>query len=167
MAIITSPRINVGTASASAVHAADLGKIIFLDGKGYRLVRANAAISAAANRVVVRTAGTAGTWTVNTTISPSSPLVAGVIPPGQVGSDGSSGLVSGDYFYVQVSGEATPIITTNALAAGTGIVTDTTAGQGAAVSATYAATTQGTVYASLLVASVTNSATQAKLHNLL
>jgi len=155
------PAIDIGTASANAAHAADLGKLVVVNGNTYRLVRANAAIAAAANKVVVRTAATANT--VNTTTSASSALVCGVIPAGQTGSDGSTGLVSGDYFYVQVAGLATPIITTNALAVGTGIVTDTTAGQGAAVSATYAATTHGTIYAILTSASVTNSATNARL----
>jgi hypothetical protein len=167
--------LTVGKALASALITAnpnsglsqqidaEYGKLRWIDGKAYRLVKANAAIAAAANKVVVKTAGTANTWTVNTTTSSAAQLVAGVIPAGQVGSDGSTGLVSGDYFLVQVAGEATPIITTNALAAGTGIVTDTTAGQGATVSATYAATTQGAIYAILNVASVTNSPTVARL----
>jgi len=162
MATLTAP-ITVGTASANAIHAGDLGKLVLLEGKMYRVVKANAAIAAAANKVVVRTAGTADTWTVNVTITAALCTVAGVIPPGQLGSTGTTGLISGDYFLVQVSGEATPIITTNALAIGTGITTGTTAGEGVAVSSTYAVTTHAAIYAVLLVASVTGSPTQASL----
>lgn len=159
--------IPVGYASASANHAADLGKTVFVDGKTYRLVKANAAIATAANKVLVRTAGTAGTWTVNTTTSANSALVAGVVPPGQVGSDGSTGLLSGDYFLIQVGGEATPIVNTGSVAVGTGLTTHTDAGECDAVSGTFAATTPGVVFATLLVASTANTATQAKLVNLI
>lgn len=161
------PAIEIGSASASTAHAADLGKLVVVNGKTYRLVRANAAISAAANKVVVRTAATAGTWTINTTTSANSPLVAGVIPAGQTGSDNSTGLVSGDYFYVQVAGEATPIVNTGSVAAGTGLTTFTDAGECDAVSGTFGATTPGIVFATLLTASSANTATLAKLVNLI
>lgn len=159
------PSIEIGTASASSVHAADLGKLVVVNGNTYRLVRANAAIATAANKVVVRTAATANT--VNTTTSAASALVCGVIPANQTGSDGSTGLVSGDYFYVQVGGVATPIVNTGSVAVGTGLVTHTDAGECDAIDATFAATDPGTVFATLLAASTANTATAAKLVNLI
>lgn len=167
------PSIEIGSASTGGaasssvpgVHHADLGKLVVVNGNTYRLVRANAAISAAANKVVIRTAATANT--VNTTTTANSPLVAGVIPAGQTGSDGSTGLLAGDYFYVQVGGIATPIVNTGSVAAGTGMTTFTDAGECDAVSATFAATTPGVVFATLLAASTANTATSAKLVNLI
>lgn len=103
---LTSP-IAIGTASANAIHAADLGKVFWNDGKAYRVVKAEAAIAAAA-KLVVSTTLSSGvpTWIVDlpgtTGASVSTP--AGVIPENQVGSTGTTGLVAGDYFVVQVSG---------------------------------------------------------------
>lgn len=160
--------ITIGTASANAAHAADLGKLVTVNGKTYRLVKANAAISAAANKVLARTAGTAGTWTVDTTTTANNALVAGVVPAGQTGSTGTTGLVSGDYFYIQVAGEATPLIHTTATAVSTGLSTATTAGTCDAVSGTFAATTPGAVFAVVLVASSgADAATQCRLVNLI
>jgi hypothetical protein len=167
MAGLTNSPITIGTASASTIHAADLGKIIFVDGKGYRLVRANAAIAAAANKVLVRTAGTDGTWTVDATASANSVLIAGVVPAGQTGSTGTTGLVSGDYFFIQVSGTATPIVVTGSVAAGTGLTTSTTSGSADAATGTYGATVPGQVFATLQVASSAGAASAAKLVNLL
>jgi len=159
--------IRVGTASASTLHAADLGKTIFVDGAGYRLVRASANITAAANKVVIYT-DTGAAQTVNVTTTASAVALAGVIPAGQVGSTGTTTILSGDYFYVQISGIATPIVTASAVAAGTGLATNTTSGEGAAVDATFAATEFGATYAVLLVASSgTSQPTRARLVNLI
>jgi hypothetical protein len=101
--------IVIGTASARAEHSADLGKLILVDGKLYRLVKAAVAISAAA-KLVVSTALSSGvpTWVVKlagaTGYSVSTP--AGVVPAGQTGSTGTTAIQAGDYFYVQVSGAA-------------------------------------------------------------
>ncbi len=159
--------IVIGTASSKAIHAADLGKTIVLDGKTYRLVKANAAIAAAANKVVCRTAGTAGTWTVDVSAALDNPLVAGVIPAGQKGSTGTTGLISGDYFYLQVGGEATPIIVTTATAVGK--LLSVTASNGASEAITSVTDVKlGGVFAVVLVASSgASAATQARLVNLI
>jgi hypothetical protein len=226
MATLLNSPIRLGTASSRTEHYADLGKLIFVDGNGYRLVRAPVAISSAANSVVIHPnitgaviggpsgAGTAvtisasggaagqavittaattgvtvgqyisgagiptvpggvyvvavvastsvtisanltatatGTYTfttgvqhmVTTTTTAAATTPAGVIVPGQVGSTGSTSILAGDFFFLQVSGLAFPRITATAVAAGTGLTTHTTSGECAAVSATYAATTQG------------------------
>lgn len=100
----TVASIKIGTASASAVHAADLGKIIFLDGKTYRMCKAGAAVATAASKVlsVTITAGVP-TWVVQPGLTPIVNDFV-VVPEGQTGSTGTTGLVSGDYFYAQVSG---------------------------------------------------------------
>lgn len=166
MTTIALQPIRVGTASASALHAADLGKTIFVDGAGYRLVRASANITTAANKVVIYADSAA--QTVNVTTTAVSPAVAGVIPAGQVGSTGTTTILSGDYFYVQVSGIATPIVTASGVAAGTAVTTHTTSGEAVAVGTTFAAITVGVVFAALLVASSgTSQPTRARLINLI
>jgi hypothetical protein len=106
MATLHAP-ITVGTASASATHAADLGKIVFVNGKIYVVAKANAAIAAAAKKGVV-TAITAGvpTWVVDLPTDAVGEAF-GIIPSGQTGSTGGTGLVAGDYFMLQVSGPFT------------------------------------------------------------
>lgn len=145
--------IAVGSADAASQFSTFLGKVFEVGGVRYRLVKAAAAISAAANKVLVTSISShAAAWTVNTTTSANSALVAGVVPSGQLGSDGSTGLLSGDYFLIQVSGVATPLCHTTAVAASTGLATSTTAGSADAVSGTFAATTPGAVFAVLLEA---------------
>lgn len=122
------------------------------------------------------TATASGTYTVTntnylctTTTTAASPAVAGVVPAGQVGSTGTTSLIAGDFFYIQVGGIATPIITATGVAAGTGLTTGTTAGECAAVSATYAATTPGALFAATIQtgSGVASTATPARLQNLI
>ncbi len=102
-----SAPIAIGTASTNAAHAADLGKVFWNGGKAYRVVKAANAITAAAGKILV-TALSSGepTYVVDTTTTANSTLVAGIVPQGQVGSTGTTGLIAGDYFVVQVSGPA-------------------------------------------------------------
>ena len=166
MTTIALQPIRVGTAAVSANHAADLGKTIFVDGAGYRLVRAAAAISTAANKVCIYT--DSATQTVNVTTSAVAVGVAGVIPAGQIGSTGTTTINSGDYFFIQVAGISTPIVTASGVAAGTGLTTHTTSGEAVAISATFSAVALGAAFAVLLVASSgTSQPTRAKLINLI
>lgn len=144
----------VGVADSATQWSTFLGKLFEVNGNIYRMVKASANISSAANKVLVLPAisSHATAWTVNTTTTANSQLVAGVVPSGQTGSDGSTGLVSGDYFLIQVGGIATPLCHTTAVAASTGLATSTTAGSADAVSGTFAATTPGAVFAYLLEA---------------
>jgi hypothetical protein len=106
MATLHSP-ISVGSASKNAAHAADLGKIVFVDGKIYVVAKASAAIAAAAKKGVATTfVSGRPTWLVDL---PADPVGEGfgIIPSGQTGSDGSTGLLSGDYFMLQISGPFT------------------------------------------------------------
>lgn len=134
--------INIGTASARAEHAADLGKLIVVDGKMYRLVKAAAAISSAAT-LVVSTELSSGvpTWNVDLAGTTGCALThpAGVIPLGQTGSDGGTGLVAGDYFYVQVSGPAKCRSANTAVDSGTLAAATGTAGEVTNATATAAA----------------------------
>jgi hypothetical protein len=124
-----TPPLTIGTASARAELKKDLGKVYWLEGKAYRLVKAGAAIAAAAKKVVVGalSAG-AFTWAVDVTTTANLHTVLGIIPAGQTGSTGLSGLVSGDYFMLQCSG-CTDTISAAAIADGGLIGTSTTAGK--------------------------------------
>lgn len=104
----TLPSIAIGTASALAVHAADLGKTITVEGKIYKLVKAGAAITVGTGGLACNTAASSGTptWVVTLPSAANSAFVAGVIPGGQKDSAGAAGLLNGDYFYAQVSGAA-------------------------------------------------------------
>jgi hypothetical protein len=145
---------DVGTASTDANLAGDLGKIYRKGDKTYRLCKAAAAIASAASKTLV-TAVSSGvpTWSVNTTTSANNSLVAGVVPVGQVDSTGAAGLLSGDYFLLQVGGPAKVLVHTDATAISTGVSTCTTAGSVDAISGTFAATTPGACFASLTAAS--------------
>lgn len=160
--------VAIGKADPQTNLAGELGLIYESGGKIYRLVKASGAISACANKVLVTTiVSSAVSWLVAATTSASSALVAGVVVNGQVGSDGTTGLLDKDYFMIQIAGVATPLVHTTALAAGTCLITATTSGTGDTVSATYAATTNGTIFARLLAASSgTDGATLALLQNL-
>lgn len=100
------PFLSPGQASANAMNAANLGKRIVSDGKIYVLAKAAAAIADAAGKAV-ETAYVAGfpNWNVDIPASAVS-CGFGIIPSNQVGSTGTTGLVSGDYFLLQVSGPA-------------------------------------------------------------
>jgi hypothetical protein len=108
MAALTQ-NIVVGTASASANHAPDLGKTVFVDGKIYKVVKATSTIATAASRGVV-TAFSAGqpTWSVALPGYPTGNDVL-FVPAGQTGSTGTTSIIAGDYFLAQVSGPATAL----------------------------------------------------------
>jgi len=127
--MLTRIPIAIGTASANAAHAKDLGRIYPYNGNLYRVTKAGAAIAAAASKTLV-TALSSGvpTWSVNTTTTANNWLVAGVVPAGQKGSSGTTGLLSGDYFMLQVSGP-TKVISAAAIADGGLVGTSTTAGK--------------------------------------
>lgn len=97
-----------GQASTATDLAGQLGNIyIGADGKIYRLVKAGATIATAAS-LGLKVGITAGVhdWTVTV---PSAATTADVVfvPAGQVGSTGTTSLISGDYFMAQVSGGCT------------------------------------------------------------
>lgn len=159
------PIIPVGQASAATNLASHLGtRYQKPSGEVYVLCKAAAAIATCASKVLV-TAVSSGvpTYVVNTTTSANNGLVMGVVPAGQTGSDGSTGLLSGDYFWLQVGGPAKVITITGSTAIGTGLVTTTTAGKADPVSATYAATTQGAIFGTLLEASNADAASDILL----
>lgn len=123
----------VGQASAATDLANMLGHEVTTDGgtKTYRLVKATSAIAAAAEMILVG-AATAGvpTWNVVTSTTANDYLarLGGVVPAGQKGSTGTTGLIAGDYFLIQIAGPAT-VTSAGAIAAGGLIGTSTTAGK--------------------------------------
>ncbi len=112
----TTPPLAIGTASGSAALKKDLGKVYWVNGRAVRLVRQVLALSAAASKVIV-SAATAGapTWQMATSTSANDANPGGVIPAGQTGSTGTTGLIAGDYLLVYVSG-ACDIISAGAVA---------------------------------------------------
>lgn len=123
--------INPGTASSNACHKSDLGKSWVVGGITYRMLKAGATIATASKKVVIHALTTGqATFSVDTTTTASSYLVAGVIPSGQVGSTGTTSLISGDYFLAIVGGINIPVVTNSAtLVAGEQVGTATDAGQ--------------------------------------
>ncbi len=108
MANLTAP-ITVGTASANAVHAADLGKITWLNGAAYRVCKNTTLLALAASKGLV-TAFTAGVPTWNVDLAGAGGYTdfgLVFVPAGQVGSSNTTSLLAGDYFMGQVSGPAT------------------------------------------------------------
>lgn len=121
--------LSVGEASSNAKLAADLGKIYWQDGKGYRLCKAGAALASARRQTLVTAASSnVPTWVVNTSTTASDVAVVGVVPATQTDSAGASGLLSGDYFLIQCSGPCT-VISAAAIAAGAAVGCSTTAGK--------------------------------------
>lgn len=160
-----TPYIPIGQASAATDLAFHLGqRHEDSQGRVYVLCKAAAAIATCASKVLV-TAVSSGvpTFNVNTTTTAANGLVIGVVPAGQTGSDGSTGLVSGDYFWVQVGGYSKVITITGSTAIGTGLVTTTTAGKADPIDATFAATDPGSVFATLLEASNADAASDILL----
>lgn len=132
MATLTAP-ITIGTASASATHAADLGKLILIDGKMYRVVKSTGALAAAAKKFVV-SAVLAGqpTWSValgTVAVDAYKFKHRALVPAGQVGSTGTTGLVAGDYFLAQVSGPAQALCAAGLAAGGSHNLVVNTLGQ--------------------------------------
>lgn len=120
---MSSPAFDVtkAVASTDGFPAADLGNVVFADGKAYRLVQAAGTLAA---KQIVVTALSSGvpTWVVNTTTTANSHLAAGVVP------DGHQGAAANEYLYVQVSGPA-KVISAAAIADGGLIGTSTAAGK--------------------------------------
>jgi hypothetical protein len=161
---IPLPVIAIGTASQNAAHARDLGRTVEVAGVRYRLFKMSAALTACASKVLV-TAVTSGTptWLTTTTTSAANSLVACVVPIGQVGSDGSTGLLIGDYFYGIIQGYTDVITVTGATAISTGLQTSTTAGQADPISGTFAATTPGACFAYLTEAANAGAASGCRV----
>jgi len=111
MAYDTALPISVGFAVASGNGNLDgfLGTLWTTpDGKTYRVCQASGAVAAAASKVL-QSALLAGapTWKVAvgaTAADAYKQKVRVVVPAGQVGSTGTTGLIDGDYFLAQVSG---------------------------------------------------------------
>lgn len=75
------------------------------DGKTYRLCKANGAVAAAASKVVQSSLlSGVPTWQMSISTTAYKQRVRAVVPAGQVGSTGTTGLIDGDYFLAQVSG---------------------------------------------------------------
>jgi len=154
MSVIHVPVTPIGTATTSGNASGLLGQEIYIGGITYRLVKAANAIATAAGKVLVTaiTAGVGPSYVVDTTTTAANGLVMGVVVQGQTGSDGSTGLLAGDLFWLQTKG-VTKVNTAGSVAVSTGLTTSTTAGQAAAVSATYAATTDGAIFANVIESS--------------
>lgn len=123
-----------GVQSSSSDHLeAHLGDVRWEDGKAYRLVKAAANIASAAKKILVSaTSGSnpaSHSWSANTTTTANDAHVVGVVPSGISTISSTSGQIdSGDYFYVQVSGDAT-VISAAAIADNGLVGTSTTAGK--------------------------------------
>jgi len=168
---------DVGTASAATDLANCLGNIYHRpNGKVYRLVRAAAAIAAAAGKVLASAVdATTGerTWVVNVTTTANDPLVAGVVPGVQAGTASTTGLAADDYFLLQVAGDAQCLVADNS-AVGEVLATSTSAGVGVEIgnATTFLQVELGAAYAVVikgLSSSATNAAalTACRLINLL
>ena len=106
MSLLHAP-ITVGTASANAAHKADLGKLIFANGKIYIVAKLVTTLADAGGRgVVTEFVSGAPTWNVDLPANAQG-FAFGVIPKGQKGSTGTSALQAGDYFLLQVGGPCT------------------------------------------------------------
>lgn len=161
----TVPIIPVGQASAATDLAFHLGQRYQKpSGEMYVLCKAANAIATCASKVLV-TAVSSGvpTYVVDTTTTAASALVIGVVPAGQTGSTGTTGLLSGDYFWVQIGGPSKVITITGSTTIGSGLVTTTTAGKADPIDATFAATDPGTVFATLTEASNADAASDVVL----
>lgn len=128
MAYDTALPITIGRAVAAGnSHLAGLlGTLWYTpDGKGYRLCQANGAVAAAASKVLQSSLlSGAPTWklSIDTTAANAyKQKVRAVVPAGQVGSTGTTGLIDGDYFLAQVSGPSTALCAA-ALATGGSLV---------------------------------------------
>lgn len=108
----THQAIAIGTASANPAHAADLGKLVMANGKIYVMCKLTTTLAAAAKKGVV-TSFSAGVPTFNVDLPTDATGTGfGIIPSGQVGSTGTTSLLAGDYFYLQVSGPFTGLAAT-------------------------------------------------------
>jgi hypothetical protein len=106
MSLLHAP-ITVGTASSNAAHKADLGKLVFANGKIYIVAKLVTTLADAGGRgVVTEFVAGAPTWNVDLPANPQG-YAFGVIPKGQKGSTGTTSLIAGDYFLLQVGGPCT------------------------------------------------------------
>lgn len=155
MSTVNIPAIPIGTSSTSTALAGLLGQEVCVNNATYRLVKASADIASAAGAVCNTTiVSNAVSWLVAASQTAIDPLAVGIIPQGQVGYGAISTTVySGEYFYIQTSG-ITKVKTAGTIAASTGMTAGSVAaGQAAAVSATYAAVTDGAIIATVLESS--------------
>jgi hypothetical protein len=147
MSILHAP-IAVGTASANAAHKADLGKVVFANGKIYIVAKLVTTLADAGGRgVVTEFVAGAPTWNVDLPANPQG-FAFGVIPKGQKGSTNTTALQAGDYFLLQVSGPCTVL-------SGTTAILDTTA-----VQAGLAVNSLGLILAYAQITSITVSLAQ-------
>lgn len=122
MSILHAP-IAPGTASANAAHKADLGKVVFANGKIYVVAKLVTTLADAGGRgVVTEFVSGAPTWNVDLPANAQG-YGFGVIPKGQKGSTHTTSLIAGDYFLLQISGPCTilsgcTLIDTTAVQAG-------------------------------------------------
>ena len=122
MSILHAP-ITAGTASANAAHKADLGKVVFANGKIYVVAKLVTTLADAGGRgVITELVAGVPTWNVDLPANAQG-FGFGVIPKGQKGSTGTSSLLAGDYFLLQISGPCTilsgcTLIDTTAVQAG-------------------------------------------------
>lgn len=133
MATLTAP-ITVGTASANAAHAADLGKLVFVDGKMYRLCKASGAIATAAKKVLTSAVSAgAPTWLVSIDTTAANAYKCKfrvVVPAGQTGTGSTTTtLADGDYFLAQVSGPSQALCAAALAAGGSHVLVVNTLGQ--------------------------------------
>jgi hypothetical protein len=109
MSILHAP-ITPGTASANAAHKADLGKVVFANGKIYVVAKNTTLLADAGGRgVVTEFVAGAPTWNVALPANPQG-FGFGVIPKGQKGSTGTTSLLANDYFLLQISGPCTILV---------------------------------------------------------
>lgn len=105
----------------AAQLTSELGKLRFVDGKGYRLCKAGADITTAPKKVLVSAISSGQpTWVVSLGGASTAYIQKWrvVVPSNQVGSGSTSTtLVTGDYFYGQVSGPCT-LLSNAAITAG-------------------------------------------------
>lgn len=154
--------IRVGTASSNACHAKDLGKTTVLDGITYRIVKASATLATAAKKVVIDTlsAGVKQNSVAFTTTAQDY-LVAGVVPAGQVGSTGTTSIISGDYFPLIVGGSNVQVLTdATDILAGSMVGTGTVSGR---VMLSVGSTSSTTVNR-LGISTIANTAVSATLY---
>jgi hypothetical protein len=124
----------VGTASAATDLANHLGAIVqAADGKVYRLVKATNAIAAAARKFLVSAVSSGQpTWScdiLGTAANAYIQKIRVLVPAGQTGSTGTTGLVAGDYFLAQVEGPATALCAAALAAGGSHVLVVNTLGQ--------------------------------------
>lgn len=158
------PVIPVGTAVTTSSLANLVGSLYQSpDGKVYRLVKAGATIAAVSLIVNFAVSSGVPTWVVTLPSAANSAFVCGVIPSNQVGSAGATGVLSGDYFYLQVSGP-TKVTSGETIASGALVASLVTSGKAADSAATAGV---GAIGVALEAASAADAATDVLLKGLI